>query len=206
MQIDLRDQRGDVESELHVGVEDQLLGTVAGQRSAQPAVQLPTRLIRRTGSLGPTTRPPICQVRPAHSVLAQRPVVHEAVLLVLDDPDRVADGVREHDPGLGTVGSEDEVLHARADATQPQRRQDALEVFVAVLRDDSTRNGHESGQVHVLEPRLYVGPLAAIRVLPRLLRGQAQVLAHLRQVLSLHVVPERFGDCLANLERWHSAR
>src|SRR3954447_5651046 len=54
--------------------------------------------------------PPGDQVLPAQPAVFQRLVVHQAILLVLDDADGVSDGVRQHDLRLAAVGGEDEVL------------------------------------------------------------------------------------------------
>ncbi|WP_344263277.1 hypothetical protein [Actinomadura napierensis] len=107
MQVDLRDQRWSVGTELvvavGVGAKDSAFGVVVAERAVQAAEDVVGVLAGHTLAVGPPTG----QIGPGQPVRGQGPVVDQAVA---DDAQVVVDGVVEHDLGLGADGGEDEVL------------------------------------------------------------------------------------------------
>ena len=131
--------------------------------------------------------PPGGKLPPPEPGVRQRPVVDQAVLAVLNDFQVVVDRVAEHDPGLGTGGGEDQVLHLAAHPAGAGKADQVVNDAVVVIRSGIAGQGEQFGQLPVPYSPLDIAPLPLPRaVLALFLCREAEANAFLREFVGAH--------------------
>jgi hypothetical protein len=80
--------------------------------------------------------PPLGEIRPGQAARADRAVVDETVLSVLNDLDHVVNGIAQDDPRFGPVCRKDELLEFAIDASRAESSEHLGEMFIAVVLGD----------------------------------------------------------------------